>query len=112
MSGRPQRERLLACGTDVHAPGEEDLLAFYLQDADASNPEKHGFGDTGGHDLIVLPEGEWDDVYKSPERAARDLANEESYAWDELIDRFAKQSMEGTLILLYFTRTGADRAGP
>lgn len=90
------KERLLEEGKDFSAPGEEDLLAIYLRSPDSVQPNRNGFGNTGGVNLIVVPEGEWDEFSRSPEKAAKDQANEHSYAWDELIDRFAKHSMGRT----------------
>ncbi len=100
------KERLLDEGKDFAAPGEEDLLAFYLRSPDPAQPHRHGFGSTDGYDLIVVPEGEWSDFLRSDEKAARDAANELSYAWDELIDRFAKHSMAGTQ---YFSSPGGPQ---
>jgi len=90
------KERLLLDGTAIIATGEEDLLAIYLKSADPREPNKHGFGNTDGFDALVVTEGEWTDFENSPEMAARDDANVDSYMWDGLIDRFAKHSIEGT----------------
>lgn len=90
------KERLVREGTDILATGEEDLLAIYLKGEDPKQPNKHGFGDTEGVNVLVVTEGEWTDFESSPEKAARDVANADSYMWDRLIDRFATHSMEGT----------------
>lgn len=90
------KERLLLDGTAILATGEEDLLAIYLKSGDPNEPNKHGFGDTDGFNVLLVTEGEWTDFESSPEKAARDAANADSYMWDRLIDRFAKHSIEGT----------------
>lgn len=90
------KERILDSGTQIMATGEEDLLAIYLKSGDPSRPNAHGFGEIGDANVICVTEGEWVDFLKSPEKAARDAANESSYMWDRLIDRFAKHSMAGT----------------
>lgn len=90
------KERLLREGTAIVATGEDDLLAIYLKSEDPRHPNKHGFGDTQGFNVLVVTEGEWADFVTSPQKTARDAANAGSYMWDQLIDSFAKHSMEGT----------------
>jgi len=48
------KERLLLEGTEIMATGEEDLLAIYLKSEDPKKPNKHGFGDTDGFDVLVV----------------------------------------------------------
>lgn len=90
------KERLLTEGKEIIATGEEDLLATYLTRMDPRQPNKHGFGNTDGYHMIVVTEGEWTDFERSPEKAARDAANADSYMWDRLIDKFAKHSIDRT----------------
>ena len=94
------KELLLGNGVDIVATGEEDLLARFLKNKDPQDPNKHGFGDASDYDLYCLTEGEWIDFEKSPQKAARDAANADSYMWDELIGRFAEHSIAGSQ---YFT---------
>lgn len=98
------KEALIDRGQHIIATGEEDLLAFYLQNGDGTDSGRHGFGNTSGVAAIAVIEGQWDDFQRSPHKAARDEANEDSYSWDELVDRFAKHSMAGT----QYTTTAKD----
>lgn len=90
------KERLLASGTDIVATGEEDLLAIYLKSENPKEPNKHGFGNTDGFNVLVVTEGEWTDFERSAEKVARDAANIDSYMWDRLIERCAKHSIDRT----------------
>jgi len=90
------KEELVAQGVHLCAAGEEDLLAVYLQGHHEAEPQRHGLGAIAGHNLVAIPEGEWDAFASGPAKAARDLANQVSYSWDELIDRFAKHAIDGT----------------
>lgn len=88
-----RKERLLTQRA-VFAPGEEDLLAFYLSDV----------GDDGRNDFVVpdevaavaLEEGRWARFQEHPQRLAQLRADEVSYLWDDLIDRFARHILDDT----------------
>jgi hypothetical protein len=73
--------------------GEEELLAYYL--ATFSNGQ-HGFSPPEGCNVLCLEEGEWDDFRSSPERAAQLAADQVSYLWDEIIEKFNKHILGGT----------------
>ena len=87
------KEELITSGRLVFAPGEEELLAYYLKKAD----------DTGRHIFVIpedathlsLGEGIWEDFQARPERLAQLKADEVSYAWDVLINRFTKLAFTG-----------------
>jgi hypothetical protein len=83
------RERRVAF---VHA-GEEDLLANYLQ---TMKGNRHGFSFPEGDDTVVLEKGDWVDFQKSSHRSARVEADKVSYLWDEVIEKFNKNILEGT----------------
>lgn len=66
--------------------GAEDLLAMYVQ---------HGpdFGvlaaDGATPDMVLITEGIWAALTKSPDYLARNKDRQSSYAWDKLIEHFA-----------------------
>ncbi len=71
----------------VLAPGEEELLASYLTNVDAS--EEHGFlarGDGKGYQGIYFEAGFWKGYIENPLRLAKIQANAISYIWDTLIE--------------------------
>jgi hypothetical protein len=79
--------RIIACG-------EEDLLARYLRGIDKDG--EHGFRVPERFDLWALEEGGWRAFESHPERLAQKKADEISYTWDRLIDKFASHQLEGT----------------
>ena len=97
-----KKERFLSSNLGVHVPGEEELLAFYLQKLD----------ENGNHDFILpkedkdinffmLEEGFWDDFVKSSQRASQLEANRISYSWDALIETFNMHILDDTQYLAY-----------
>ena len=93
------KERLVAQGKHLIAPGEEDVLGYYLQHEDPERPNTHGFGDVRKFDVLGFEEGIWLEFARSVHKRVRDEANKHSYDWDELINRFAEHSIEGTQYL-------------
>jgi len=89
-----KKEKFLRSGIPILIAGEEELLALYLQNA----------GPDGDHDLtfdskyggIVLQEGGWMEFTNSPKRAAQIHANEVSYFWDYLIEKFSIHVLNDT----------------
>lgn len=57
---------------------------------------EHDFAIGGNYDVVMLQEGYWELFTKSPERIAQIEADRISYAWDELIEKFAFHLMTGT----------------
>ena len=89
-----KKETLLTCGINVLAAGEEELLARYVGRLD--NNGEHDFAlakDTAG---VVFDEGGWAKFLNSNERMAQVKANEISYSWDLLIEKFLHHLMSGT----------------
>jgi hypothetical protein len=89
-----KKEAFIRSGQLIAAAGEEELLAQYLS----------RLGSDGTHDFvyppnarIVIDEGHWERFLRSPERRAQSQADEISYAWDELIERFAHHISTDTL---------------
>lgn len=86
-------------GVVFSVPGEEDLLARYMLTMDS---EEHAFPKVPeGVDFMGLPEGEWADYVKSPQRAAKRDADLGSYMWDAVIEDQSK-----------YIRAGTARTGP
>lgn len=95
-----RKEQFLRAHRAVMAAGEEELLAIYL---------KH-LGSDGEHDF-VLPDdptrrgldgvwidvGHWGAFCQNPQRLARIQADQISYSWDTLIEKFAHNIRNGTL---------------
>jgi hypothetical protein len=89
------KEQLFTSGRHVWAAGEEELLARYLQEVDASG--RHTFAIPDGVKAVGFDEGLWQNFRDRPERLAQIEANRSSYAWDALIDEFTKHILGGTL---------------
>lgn len=86
-SARERNINILCCG-------EEDLLGKYL----LSMTDK-GRGFTLPDEPInglFIEAGIWKHFLESPQRAAQIGANEESYFWDYLIEKFCKNILAGT----------------
>jgi hypothetical protein len=89
-----KKEQFIAAGKLAFALGEEDLLAFYLQN----------YNESGEHDFLVPPnaqavavqEGTWQKFARHPQRLAQREADRVSYAWDRLIETFNKHLFAGT----------------
>ena len=89
-----KKEQFVLSGKLLWAAGEDDLLAYYLKDINSN----------GDHDFIVpdnataisINEGLWDMFASSPQRRAQLAANEVSYLWDMLIERFNTHILGGT----------------
>lgn len=82
-----RKERFIASGKLVWAAGEEDLLSHYLRNVGADG--WNDFVVPEGVDFVLVPEGEWASFCQHPQRLAQLKANRISYAWDELVERFA-----------------------
>lgn len=89
-----KREAFFRSGPEIVAAGEEELLGLYLMNFD---PERNDidFPRTAAT-AVFVDESHWDAWLESPQRAARDSANQHSYAWDRLIEKFAHHIIEGT----------------
>lgn len=92
-----KKEAFLTGETTVFAAGEEELLAFYLRDI--NEHEEHDFMVPPGHTHIALGEGHWEDFVTSKARAAQLSADEVSYVWDVIIEKFSGHILDGTSAL-------------
>jgi hypothetical protein len=84
------------------ADGEEDLLAYYLQNADDSG--EHEFVHPARRpweegDAVVIEGGAYAKLLRHPQYIAKKNADEGSYLWDRLIETFTKHMMDGTTIV-------------
>ncbi|MEX2376077.1 MAG: SEC-C domain-containing protein [Dehalococcoidia bacterium] len=78
----------------VWAAGEEELLAFYLRDVG-----EDGWNDfvvPDGVDTVMIEEGHWEAFTMLPQRRRQLLADRPSYAWDDLVERFAQNVLGDT----------------
>ncbi|BCM25088.1 hypothetical protein ZMTM_13470 [Methyloradius palustris] len=80
-----KEERFTTPGSDFLIPGEEELVAFYLQHYDFRR-EEYYFPVVPEDALVVLQEGGWRRLKKSRQYQARCEENEISYLWDTLIE--------------------------
>ena len=94
-----KKEELITTGRLTGAAGEEELLAHYLGNVNASGEHDFVFS-TNVNGVLVL-EGHWESFKSSPQRKAQLKANEVSYFWDALIETFNKHLLGGT----QYTRT-------
>jgi hypothetical protein len=73
--------------------GEEELLANYLL---TLTDNRHGFKFPDGYNAIFIPEGDWAEFLRCPERAAQVEADYISYSWDDLTEKFNFHILGGT----------------
>lgn len=72
----------------IFAAGEEELLGIYLRDTNPDGEPDFIFPNNNV-DHIGIEEGFWEEFLISSERHAMLRANEISYAWDALIEKFS-----------------------
>lgn len=94
------RERLISNDNLFSAAGEEDLLAVYLKDVNEKG--EHDFVWETGKTLtqnqkIVVEEGSYRNYQKAPAYRRKKKADRQSYLWDRLIEKFARNILAGTL---------------
>jgi hypothetical protein len=85
-------------GVVIAAPGEEDVLARYML---TMRGEQHALPEIpDGMTSMALPEGEWREYARSPQRQAKRQADEVSYLWDSIIEHHSKFIRAGRAITL------------
>jgi hypothetical protein len=89
-----KKEQFLTGTITVAAAGEEELLAIYLRKLNAFG--EHDFVIEGNYDKIMFDEGMWEAFQNRPERQSQVESDRISYAWDDLIEKFAFHVMTGT----------------
>jgi hypothetical protein len=89
-----RKERFITAGKLGFAAGEEDLLAYYLRQI---GPDGwYDFILPRGMHFILIEEGLWHGYQQHPQRLAQLQADEISYLWDGLIERFNKNILNDT----------------
>lgn len=89
-----KKERFVGSGRLAFAAGEEELLAEYLKRLNAAGD--HDFVFERDDVRIGIKEGFWKQFQSNAQRLAQRQANESSYCWDALIERFSHHAMAGT----------------
>jgi len=78
----------------IRAAGEEELLGEYVKRLNSEGD--HDFIIPKGTTHVILAEGLWEKFLNSDERKAQTRANEISYRWDLLVEKFLHHMMAGT----------------
>jgi hypothetical protein len=99
-----RRERIIRSGQLLSAPGEEDLVGYYLQSEGPNN--EHDFIKPGGKawkdgDHFGIAEGLYAQLIQRPEYHAKRSADEISYIWDRLIEEFTGNILAGTSVVIF-----------
>jgi hypothetical protein len=89
-----KKEKLLTSGLHVRAAGEEELLGEYVKRLNSEGD--HDFIIPKGTTHVFLAEGLWEKFLNSDQRKAQAMANEISYRWDLLVEKFLHHMMSGT----------------
>ncbi len=95
------RERIIRSEQLLWASGEEDLLGLYLQLANKDG--EHDFVKPDGgiideNHKFVVPTGMYESLVHRPEYREKKRADEVSYVWDRLIEKFTTHILEGTSV--------------
>jgi hypothetical protein len=88
-----KRERLLTRGCDLVASSEEDLLAFFMLSFDETTKTRDFPRGLGSAHFV--DRSSWTRWQASEQRVARDAANQTSYFWDHLVEKFTYYFMRG-----------------
>lgn len=91
-----KKEEFISSGKLSMASGDDDLLAYYLQKTDKQL--EHTFIEESEDDFsgMVIDEGYWESFSNHPSRLAQLKANDISYLWDKLIEKFIYHVTTGT----------------
>lgn len=94
------RQKTFELGNLMHAASEEDLLAMFLRDVNAEG--EHDFVSETGKpfregQFFAVQEGSYLAYTKRGEYKRKKKADKKSYLWDQLIETFAKNFVNGTL---------------
>lgn len=91
-----KKEELIQSGKLVMASGEDDLLAHYLKHIDENGEHTFFPESEQSVNAIYISEGIWEGFCKHPSRLAQIRANQVSYSWDLLIEKFIYHITTGT----------------
>jgi hypothetical protein len=95
-----KKEEFILSGKLISASGEDDLLAWYLKNIDERGEHTFIAKKFEQVDHISIFEGLWESFCRNPSRLAQIKANEISYSWDLLIEKFIFHITSGTSYLL------------
>jgi hypothetical protein len=90
-----RKEQLFRSGRVCRADGEEELLAYYLTHTNKNKQHDFNIGET--FDSVYFAEGAWARVHSDPRYIAKKNADRQSYAWDDIIEKFNYHVISGTL---------------
>jgi hypothetical protein len=90
-----QKEKLSKNFDYVTAAGEEELLAVYLRTLNKRTEKHDFFEETPQLEGISFDEGFWEGRLTNQQYLAKKKADRISYAWDELIERYAAAKFNG-----------------
>jgi hypothetical protein len=83
------KEALYQSGVHTEFHGaEEDLLAFYLHKGRSFPTDV---------DTLVVTDGVWEEFASKDEYKAKQLADQDSYIWDRLVDTISRDVLQGNL---------------
>ncbi len=92
------KKEALFCGPKkIMATGEEEILAYYLTNADDDGNKGFNFLESHERQAICFAEGCWNDFCHSEKRRKQIDINKVSYFWDALIEKFLFHMVTGTL---------------
>jgi len=89
------KETFIKSGRLAGSAGEEELLAHYVTTLNSAG--EHGFAFDQNTDAVWFLEGSWEGISGDPRYAAKKKADQNSYAWDALIETFNRNLRAGTL---------------
>ena len=89
-----KKELFFGSGRLTFAAGEEEILAEYLKRLNKNGEHDFVFESDDMH--LGIFDGHWDAFQTNPQRIAKVEANEISYSWDALIERFSHHALAGT----------------
>ncbi len=88
-----KKEKFIETGKLLIAAGEEELLAFFLGSADGKNKPDFRIND---NDVAIIDEGFYSNLISLPQYINGKSLNRISYAWDRLIEHFAKHAFDSS----------------
>jgi hypothetical protein len=92
------KEAAIAKYDSIAYAGEEDLLAHYYGNFD-DVAQSHFIGTQDEqYNCIMISEGEWEGFRASEPYKRKKLADQESYLWDQLLQRTSQNALDGTLL--------------
>lgn len=89
-----KKEELIKSDKLIFAPGEEDMLGYYLKHV--NELKEHDFVLPNNKDKLILGDDFWGNFVKSGQRARQVEADRISYVWDGLIEKFSFHGLNGT----------------